>query len=396
MAFQKPGTQNNNSQSSLFLQNLKVNNFPVKLIESYNDLLASSKEIAKEKLIAFDTEFDRMREKYGFNLEMIQILAKDTIYLIRVCHLRDITPLKIIFEDTSITKIIYAGSEDVQLLKLFNIQPQNIVDLRIVSRLCDYPSNSFKQLLSEVCGIEIEKSKQKSNWSNPSLDPEQILYAARDVAYSIDLYQSILKNKRLEKVGDFIQEETVKMMSAESKEYTISLNSRQKKLPPLNRAILLELLHYRDRLAQKANKPPYRIFSEDLLEEIVKNRMEFSSITDYPECPKFYRYKEGLRNSRNKEIREILQREYEISRESETITKELVKKNTSPILEETLSLYLNHLNEEFGNHAAQYIYDGILGYVNGKNSNYANYRIGLWMNFLETREIPIKEIMPHL
>jgi ribonuclease D len=378
----------------IILENLKVNNFPVMLVENYPDLIKISKEISNEKLIAFDTEFDRMKEKYGFNLDLIQILSGNKIYLIRVCKLPDIKPLKPIFENPKITKVIYAATEDIQLLKLHNIFPQNIVDLRIISKLTNYSAKSFKELVEQICQLDIEKTKQKSIWSKRLLDVDQLLYAAKDVAYSLEIYRKLISNNNLTKVLPFIKEETEKVLLSTFTEFVPSLNARQKKLHPISAAILLQLFFYRNELAKKANKPPIRIFTDLILEAITKDCINFSCITNYPECPKFYKSTAALRELRNKEIIEILNRDYLISEQPNKVAKELHSSNVNLILDEVLMSYSQHLDLEFGSNTSKYIMEGIQGFINQKNTNYADYRIELFTKFLNSKSIDLSKINP--
>jgi ribonuclease D len=378
----------------IILENLKVNNFPVMLVENYPDLIKISKEISNEKLIAFDTEFDRMKEKYGFNLDLIQILSGNKIYLIRVCKLPDIKPLKPIFENHKITKVIYAATEDIQLLKLHNIFPHNIVDLRIISKLTNYSAKSFKELVEQICQLDIEKTKQKSVWSKRLLNVDQLLYAAKDVAYSLDIYKKLISNNNITKVVPFIEEETEKVLLSTFTEFMPSLNARQKKIHPLSAAILLQLFFYRNELAKKANKPPIRIFTNLILEAITKDRIKFTCITNYPECPKFYKSNKALRELRNKEIIEILNRDYLISEQPNKIAKEVHSSYDKALLNEVLMSYRQHLDLEFGGHTSKYIMEGIQGFINQKNTKYADYRIKLFTKFLNSRSIVLSKINP--
>lgn len=227
-------------------------------------------------LLALDTEFDRFRRKYGINLELIQLFDGEIVYLIRVGAFSNILPLKPIIENPAITKLLYSGSEDIQVFKVNGIAPQGVYDLQSASQLSGFTSMSLAGLLQEVLGVSFDKSKQTSDWSKVQLDREQIIYAANDVIYLIPLYEHIVAAAAKYNTNTFIEEENQLLALVDVSETKPRLKQHHRE--NYNRheqALLLELMHVRDGLGQLVNKPPHFVLSDGQLEDIVQHRENY-------------------------------------------------------------------------------------------------------------------------
>ena len=130
------------------------------------------------------------------------IHGRDRLCLVQICNELNLTScikitlnshnspnLKNLFEDEKIKKIFHYARFDVAALKCnLGINTQNIFCTKIASKLARTYTNKhgLKDLISELLGIELDKSSQSSDWgSDESLTSEQINYAANDVKYLI-------------------------------------------------------------------------------------------------------------------------------------------------------------------------------------------------------------------
>ena len=48
-------------------------------------------------------------------------------------------------------------------------------------------NHGYKDLVKEICGKDISKKEQQSDWGNPKLSEKQISYAAQDTEYLFDI-----------------------------------------------------------------------------------------------------------------------------------------------------------------------------------------------------------------
>ena len=131
------------------------------------------------------------------------IHGRDRLCLIQICNESGLTScikieldtshssnIKNLFEDEKLTKVFHYARFDVAALKCnLGISTKNIFCTKIASKLARTYTNKhgLKDLISELLGIELDKSSQSSDWgSTEELTKEQINYAANDVKYLIE------------------------------------------------------------------------------------------------------------------------------------------------------------------------------------------------------------------
>jgi ribonuclease D len=132
----------------------------------------------------------------------VQLTVGETIYLIDTVALRDIsalgTPL------ATMEWVLHAGRQDIALLMSacrLTHRPR-LFDTQIAWGLCSAEHQvSLAYLLACLLGVRTEKGCQTDNWQARPLPEGQLVYAAEDVAYLPELYETL--QKRLEAVDRF-------------------------------------------------------------------------------------------------------------------------------------------------------------------------------------------------
>ena len=76
----------------------------------------------------------------------------------------------------------YARQDLLWLKYHLNVEPRNIFCTKLASKLARTASSfhGYKDLVKELCGKDISKKEQQSDWGNPNLSEKQIKYAASD------------------------------------------------------------------------------------------------------------------------------------------------------------------------------------------------------------------------
>ncbi len=110
-----------------------------------------------------------------------------------VCHLvkfavgvREAPNLRRLMEDENIVKIFHYARFDIALLKYaLGIHVNPIYCTKIASKLArTYTAHhGYKNVCTELAGVEISKEQQSSDWGAETLSDKQLLYAATDVLY---------------------------------------------------------------------------------------------------------------------------------------------------------------------------------------------------------------------
>lgn len=269
-------------------QNLKtIPTFPTFLIDTPKKLSILTTHLATLTEFSIDTEFDRFRYQYGIHLQLIQIFDGENCYLVDSITLKDLKSLWAVFEEEKICKIIYSGSEDVDILKKVGCVTKNLFDIQIAAALCNRAETSYSKLVAAEFGVEIDKKLQTSRWDTRPLTESQLKYASNDVIYLPQLKAILLEQLQGETILEILQEENNWLELASTEDYAPKLTGKQKlELNSQQQEKLLALKILMDTYAKQLNESPYLLVPDGVLEDIVKNKGRF---LQNPFARKFHR-----------------------------------------------------------------------------------------------------------
>lgn len=239
----------------------------------YIDTNAKLKDIT-EKLsqngsVPIDLEFDKNHYRYGFSLCLMQLQHGNTSLLVDpLANDVDISTVFPVLEQEEVEKVCFSFGEDIRLLHLLGCHPKNILDLSIVASLVDYPPMSHTNLLDEALGVKLGKSAQMSNWFNRPLTQNQKQYAADDVIYLTDLRSKLMADAEKKGIMEWIEQEKqewekVDFSNTETNDF---LKDRDRKgLSELQWHIFSKLMAFREALAERKNRPGYKMLDKTFL-----------------------------------------------------------------------------------------------------------------------------------
>ncbi len=252
-----------------------MNSEDIIFIDNYKELEQLSLRLNKKEKIAVDFEAESNLHHYGIYLCLIQIADNKGIYIVDPIKIKDLSPLKEVFENPKVEKIMYSADFDVRLLYYSHkIKIVNLYDLQIAAYLLGYGKLSLKDFIMEVLGKEKDEflDCQTSDWNIRPLSKNQITYAADDVRYLILLKKKISEEIKFKKIGSFIKIRSKKLEDVrfnsdvepymKIKNYH-RLNKQQKEL-------FKTFFYIRDEIAKEKNLPPYKIISNEQLIGISK------------------------------------------------------------------------------------------------------------------------------
>tara|TARA_B100000287_G_scaffold385853_1_gene393297 strand:+ start:216 stop:830 length:615 start_codon:yes stop_codon:yes gene_type:complete len=89
----------------------------------------------------------------------------------------------------------YARQDLLWLSYHLNVKPKNIFCTKLASKIARTASSyhGYKDLVKELCGKDISKKEQQSDWGNPNLSEKQISYAAQDTEHLFEIKNKLLK-----------------------------------------------------------------------------------------------------------------------------------------------------------------------------------------------------------
>lgn len=233
--------------------------------------------VGAQPQIAVDTEADSLHS-YFDKVCLIQISAGDDDLIIDPLARVDLAPFGAILADPGTLKVFHGGDYDLRILNRdFGFTVANLIDTSVCAQLLGYEGIGLAALLDRHFGVKLNKAHQRADWSKRPLPADMLEYAATDTHYLIPLAaklrDELLALGRWEwAVEEFARLETVRYreIDADAEPWR-----KVKNLGGLDRrslAIVRDLYAWRDQLARKADRPPFKVIGNDALTDIAKTR----------------------------------------------------------------------------------------------------------------------------
>ena len=94
----------------------------------------------------------------------------------------------------------YARQDLLWLKYHLNVEPKKIFCTKLASKMARTASqyHGYKDLVKEICGKDISKKEQQSDWGNPNLTEKQINYAAQDTQYLFQIREKLIETLKRE------------------------------------------------------------------------------------------------------------------------------------------------------------------------------------------------------
>ncbi len=219
--------------------------------------------------IAIDTEANSLHA-YREQVCLIQFSIPGVDYLVDPLALHDLTPLAEIFGNPAIEKVFHAAEYDLLgLHRDFDFTFVNLFDTMLAARILGLKQLGLGNLLAEKFGVELDKRFQKADWGARPLPADLIDYARLDTHYLLvlrDKLEAELGEKNLLTLAreDFARGCYVNNSSRPTKERWERIDG-QLDLTPRGRTILNELCLNREKLAERLNRPLFKVLDDHTL-----------------------------------------------------------------------------------------------------------------------------------
>ena len=195
----------------------------------------------------------------------------------REYSLYDLTPLGRVLADPSVEKILHAAENDLIGLKRdFRFSVKNIFDTSVACRLLGRERLALARILSEEFGVKLDKKFQRYNWRRRPLSAEPLYYAQLDTHFLIELrhrlHARLLERNLLAKAKTrFAGLEQIRLKPArawQTDDYVYLKGAQD--LTAASLRILKGLFTYRENLARRFNKAPFRIMNNDFMVRVAR------------------------------------------------------------------------------------------------------------------------------
>ena len=244
--------------------------------EPFNRMLG---DLTAQPRLAVDTESNSLHA-YREQVCLIQFTTPSKDYVIDPLALHDMSALGSIFNNPKIEKIFHAAEYDLICLRRdFGFQFSNLFDTMHAARVLGYPFVGLDNLLAEKFRFEMDKRHQKADWAVRPLTPAQLDYARLDTHFLFDL-RDLLKSELKEKgrleiaLEDFARAAKVDISKEKVNGTSWKRFSTRKDITPRELTVLSELCISRDRIAERMNRPVFKVISDAVLLDIARNLPE--------------------------------------------------------------------------------------------------------------------------
>jgi ribonuclease D len=245
-------------------------------VDDKKNLKSMVEDLSTQSRIAVDTESNSLHA-YRERVCLIQFSTEENDYLLDPLALEDLSLLAPIFADPTIEKIFHAAEYDlICMSRDFGFEFANLFDTMQAARILGYKYVGLDNMLAEKFSVKVDKRHQKADWGARPLTPEQLDYASKDTQYLIAL-RDILE-KELWEAGrwglaqdDFLLACNVDVPKEKQNGSSWKRFSSRKNITQRELTILSELTKCRDSIAEKLDRPPFKVITNNMLLDIAKN-----------------------------------------------------------------------------------------------------------------------------
>jgi ribonuclease D len=213
------------------------------------------------------------------------------VWLVDPLALADLGPLAPVFTDPAVLLVLHAGDNDlVHLKRRYAFRFVRLFDTSIAARFLGAKALGLDVLLRDHLAVELPPSRQKDDWSKRPLSEPQERYAAADVLHLIALKNRLLEELR--RIGRlaWVEEECAALAAEEVEARVVDPRAwaglkGARLLPARSLAALRELHAAREQLALAADRPPFKVLSDDTLVRIAQALPgDAAALAEVPGC----------------------------------------------------------------------------------------------------------------
>jgi ribonuclease D len=249
---------------------------PFALVTTDAELRELVLRLADQPHLAFDTEFVS-EHTYRSQLCLVQVAAPGTLAVIDTLAVQELEPFWRLLADPQRTTVVHAGREEMGfVLQAIQARPAQLFDVQVAAGLVDYDYPAgYAAIVRRFLNLPTNKGETRTDWRKRPLTRGQLEYAVDDVRHLEELWQTL--EERLESLGrsTWMQEEMASWQDDVEESFTRKRWRRVAGLNGLTRrelAIVRELWHWRDGVAEERDMPPRRVLRDDLLVELAKRK----------------------------------------------------------------------------------------------------------------------------
>ena len=238
------------------------------------DVRAIAERARAERRLGLDTEF-LPEGRYRPLLCLVQVVVGDEVSVLDPLAGFDPAPLASVLADPAVEIVVHAGRQDVAILRReWRTDVTKVFDTQVAAGFAGFSAQAgYNGLLHDVLRIRLPKTASFTRWDARPLTDEQLRYARGDVEHLLPLADDI--RGRLEATGrlEWAREECVVVAQASDERDPEEVWRRLPRATGLDareRAVARELAAWRERAAERENRPVGAVVRDPTVVELAK------------------------------------------------------------------------------------------------------------------------------
>ncbi len=245
-------------------------------VDTASGLNALAADLSAQTAIAVDTESNSLHA-YRERVCLIQFSTPTTDYILDPLAFSNLPPdfrrLTSIFSNQAIEKVFHAAEYDLICMRRdFGWKVHSLFDTMIAARTLGWKEVGLASLLDTHFGVRQNKRHQRADWAERPLTPDQLAYARLDTHYLFLLRQKLAAELKAKECWAEAAEEFDRMANVNGAAAPVAFDqesfwrvSGARDLAPRQAALLRELFIYREDVARRMDRPPFKVMSEGTL-----------------------------------------------------------------------------------------------------------------------------------
>ncbi|MGQ9749339.1 ribonuclease D [Desulfosoma sp.] len=243
---------------------------PYILIASDQRLEEAISTLLTCRRIAVDTESNGYYAYYE-RVCLIQLSTDQDDYIIDILNIAHPACLSKLFENPAVEKIFHAASNDIGALKRdFQFTFRHVFDTALACKLLGEKRLGLSHVLETHFQVQLDKKWQRCDWGARPLKDSQLHYARLDTHYLIPLRDKLHEELVRRGLWPQAQEAFAKVCAQAPPRERFPANGYERlpgtrSLSRKAKALLRDLYAYRDTLARRVNRAPFRVLPNEAL-----------------------------------------------------------------------------------------------------------------------------------
>jgi ribonuclease D len=230
--------------------------------------------VAATPIVAVDTEFVREKTYYP-QLCLIQIATSEHTACIDCLAPLDLEPLYAQLFRPECTWVLHSARQDLEVIwQRTGRMPPQLIDTQIAGALVGHPAQlGLQALLAETLEVDLGADLSRTDWSRRPLPAAALRYALDDVRFLLAAWRQL--EARLAALGrlQWLHEDCRRLLAEAPVADTVTIWSRLKGLhglPMPAQSAALALVRWREREAQRADRPRRWILADETLVAVAR------------------------------------------------------------------------------------------------------------------------------